>query len=236
MGPPGLHDVRELLGLAGEGGGEVLERGDQIAGHGGGGGDVDGGGEDVVGRLRGVDMIIGMHVTAEPLGGERGQDLVGVHVGRGAGPGLEDIDGEVLVPVPARDLLGGVLDRRGDVLVEHPQLGVHLRRGTLDARERLDVRPLDALAGDGEVLHGPLRLGTPLGVGGDAYFTHGVVLDAVFAHTRYSDRGEAYVPAPLPPFRVDRPQPVRRVRTRPFGSPGSTSGCVNRTGLSSDRA
>lgn len=178
MGPSGLHDIGELLGLAGEGRGEMVESGDQVPGDGGGGGDVDGGGEDVVGRLGGVDVVVGVHVTAEPLGRERRDDLVGVHVGRGAGPGLEDVDGEVRVPVPAGHLVGCLLDRLRDVLVEHAQPRVHLRGRSLDPGEGLDVRPFDPLPGDGEVLHGPLGLGPPPGVHRDTDLAHGVVLDA----------------------------------------------------------
>src|SRR5690606_14343374 len=85
VGAAGLDDVGELLGLAFQGAGEGVERGQQVADHGGGGGDVDGGGEDVVGRLRGVDVVVRVHRPAQDRAGDVGDDLVGVHVRRRAG-------------------------------------------------------------------------------------------------------------------------------------------------------
>ncbi len=194
MGPPGLDDVGELLGLAGQGGGEVLQGRDQVLGDGGGGGDVEGGREDVVGRLRGVDVVVGVHVPAQPLARQGRDDLVGVHVGRGPGAGLEHVDGEVLVPLSPGDLGRGLLDGLGDLLVDHTELRVHLGGGTLDVGEGLDVGAFETLTRDGEVLDGALGLRAPLGGGGDADLAHGVVLDAVVAHGSYSDRARGVVP------------------------------------------
>ena len=42
-------------------------------------------------------MIIGMYVAAEPLGRERGDDFVGVHVRRGPGLALDDVADELVV-------------------------------------------------------------------------------------------------------------------------------------------
>src|SRR5690606_42159794 len=112
-------DVGELLGLAFQGAGEGVERGQQVADHGGGGGDVDGGGEDVVGRLRGVDVVVRVHRPAQDRAGDVGDDVVGVHVRRPSGAGLEHVDREVLVVLPGDDLLGRLGDRLCEVLLEH---------------------------------------------------------------------------------------------------------------------
>ncbi|MGY3680073.1 hypothetical protein ACVWXU_003696 [Streptomyces sp. TE33382] len=124
-------------------------------------------------------MVVGVDLTAQALGGERGDDLVGVHVGRGAGARLEHVDGEVLVPPAPGDLRRGLPDRSGDVRVQHPELRVDLGGGRLDPGQGLDVGALQPLSGDREVLHGPLGLGTPLGVRRDPHLTHRIVLDAV---------------------------------------------------------
>ena len=113
-------------------------------------------------------------------GGERGDHLVGVHVRRRAGSGLEDVDRELVVvagrprpaPRPRRD-------RLGQILVENAELGVDLRRGPLDLGQRPDVRRLQATPGDREVLHGPLRLGPPQRVRRDPDLAHRVAFDAV---------------------------------------------------------
>src|SRR6478735_2397165 len=83
----------------------------------------------------------------------------------------------MFVVVPAvRDLTG----RRGDgtraPLVEHPELGVDLGGGGLEARQRVDDARRDRLAADREVLDGPRRLGTPQRVGGHLDVAHRVVL------------------------------------------------------------
>ncbi|GAA3086471.1 hypothetical protein GCM10020254_33630 [Streptomyces goshikiensis] len=184
MRAAGLDHLGELGGLALQGGREVLQGRDQLAGDGGRRGDVDGGREHVVGALRGIDVVVGVDLAAEPLGGQGGDHLVDVHVGRGPGARLEHVDGEVLVPAALGDLGGGGADRLGEVLVHHTQARVHRGGRALDAGEGLDVGALQALPGDGEVLHGALGLGPPLGVRGDPYLSHRVVLDPVGAGGR----------------------------------------------------
>ncbi len=78
---PGLHDLGELDALALQRRGQMGKRGDEVVDDRLRRGDMDRGGEHVIGRLRGVDVVVGVHRPAEPLGGERRQHLVGVHVG-----------------------------------------------------------------------------------------------------------------------------------------------------------
>ena len=89
--------------------------------------------EDVVGRLRRVDVVVGVHVAPEATRGEGRDDLVRVHVGRRARSGLEDVDRELVVVVAARDLGRGVVDRVGEVRVEDAELSVGDGAGALDA-------------------------------------------------------------------------------------------------------
>src|SRR5439155_10492130 len=83
-------------------------------------GHVNGGGEHVVGGLPHVDVVVGVDrlllveaIAAGQLDGAVADDLVGVHVGRGAGAGLIDVDGELIVVLPGGDLAGGPQDRLG---------------------------------------------------------------------------------------------------------------------------
>ena len=179
----GLHDVLELDGLALQRLGQVAEGRDQVVDQGGRGGDVDRRGEDVVGGLRGVDVVVRVdHLVAagglEGAGGELGDDLVGVHVRGRAGAGLEDVDREVAVVLAGGNLVGGVGNRLGELAVEHSQFCVGLGGGLLDPGEGLDVGALQGLAGDREVLDCTLRLGAVQGVHGDADFAHRVVFNA----------------------------------------------------------
>ena len=151
---PRLDDVLEALGLARERALELLERGQQLVGRTIERREVHGAGEHVVGGLAHVDVVVGVHAVA----GQRGEDLVGVHVRRGARAGLEDVDRELRVVVAGGHLVARARDRVGELGVELAQVGVRPGRGALDAPEPVDDRGGDRLAGDGEVVDGLLRL------------------------------------------------------------------------------
>ena len=110
--------------MALEGGLELLERGQQVVLGLVQRGEMDGRREHVVGGLAHVDVVVGVGAVA----GEVGDDLVGVHVRRGARAGLEDVDRELVVELAGGDAVGGGGDPLGEVGVEQPQLGVDARR------------------------------------------------------------------------------------------------------------
>ena len=172
-----LHQAGELGGLRLEGGGQHVDRGQQLLADRDGGGDVDRGREGVVGGLGGVDVVVGMYV-APSASDQRSDHLVGVHVGGGAGPGLEDVDRERVVVTALGDRARGRDDRLGLVGREDAEVEVGLGGGSLHMADRMDQRRLDRRARDGEVLHGPLGLGTPQRVLRNPDLSHGVVLDA----------------------------------------------------------
>ena len=70
--------------------------------------DVHRGGEGVVGGLGHVDVVVGVQqLFAGDLIAAVGDDLVGVHVRLGAAAGLPDDEGEVVIQLPADDLVAG---------------------------------------------------------------------------------------------------------------------------------
>ena len=104
-----LDDVVPLLRLVAQRRCKPFQGGQQFLGNGLARGHVDGGGEHVVGRLPHVDVIVGMDrlllveaIAAGQLDGPIADDLVGVHVGRGAGAGLVDVDGKLVVELARR--------------------------------------------------------------------------------------------------------------------------------------
>ena len=112
-----------------------------------------------------------------------GDDLVGVHVGLGAGAGLPHHQREVLVEGAAHDLVAGLGDG-GKLLVGH-LLGlegvVGDGGGLFQHAEGMGDLPghgLDAHA-DQEILVGTLGLRAPVLVGGHFDLAHGIVFDAV---------------------------------------------------------
>ena len=157
VGPAGLDVVGELVALAVQGGDERVDGGQQV--HRGllERGEVDGGWEDVVGRLTHVDVVVRVGAVA----GEVGDHLVGVHVRGGAGAGLEDVDGELVVVLAAPDRVAGGGDPLGVIGVEQPELGVGPRRLGLDPAEPVDDRGGHGMPGDGEVRHRLVGLTSP---------------------------------------------------------------------------
>src|ERR1700758_2636665 len=78
-------------------------------------GNVDGGGNDVVAGLAAIDVVVRMNrfvaaFAAEDFDGAIGDHFVGVHVGRGAGTGLENVHHELRVPFAVDHLLRRLLD------------------------------------------------------------------------------------------------------------------------------
>src|SRR5277367_3039237 len=108
----------------------MRESGEQIFLDAHGGGDVHGGGDHVVGALLHVDVIVGMDgvfaaaFTGGELVGAAGDDLVGVHVGAGAGAGLENVDDELGVELAVDDFGGGGLDEVAFFGVDEAELRI----------------------------------------------------------------------------------------------------------------
>jgi hypothetical protein len=111
--PPGLDHGVELDGFVSEGVTQLVERWQEVALDGDEGGEVDGCRDNVVGGLAAVDVVVGVdgvlgaELSAQDLHGPVGDDLVGVHVGRGPRAGLEDVQHELVVQSSLYDLLGG---------------------------------------------------------------------------------------------------------------------------------
>jgi hypothetical protein len=123
VGAADLDDLVESLLLLVHGILEALQGREELLLELENGGNVHGGGEGVVGRgghvdvVVGVDGLLGAHVAAQHLDGAVGDDLVGVHVGLGAGTGLPDDQREVFVELAGCDLGGGLLDGLTDLCV-----------------------------------------------------------------------------------------------------------------------
>ena len=158
-----------------------------------------GGGDVVVRRLPPVDAVVGMdgpvdaaRTAAEQLVGAVGEDLVGVHVVRGAGAGLEGVDPELVAVGAAQDFVGGAHDDPGLVGPKQPELAIDLRGGLLDEHDAVDQLGPRRQPRDGEVLYGALGLNAVQGVLRHLLVAQRVVLKA---HDLSPLRGPA-----APPF------------------------------------
>ncbi len=143
-------------------------------------GDVDRRGDDVVGGLAPVDVVVGVNrcVGAQGLSqqfvGPVGDDLVGVHVPAGAAAGLKDVNGVVAVPLPLGYLRGGLDDGIGESGVHQAEASVDDSGVFLDEPQGADHGDGDARRADPEVLYRPLGLGAPVGPSGYLNLSHRV--------------------------------------------------------------
>ena len=188
MGPPGLEDPVELLRPGLQGGPQPYQVRQEGLPDGREGGEVRDRGDHVVGGLApvdvvvGVDRVLGPPGAAEQLAGPVGDDLVGVHVRRGAGSRLEHVDHELVVVSAGDHLLGGDPDGAGELGGEQVELLVGLGGRPLDQAEGPDEPVAEAPGGDGEVLDGALGLGAVVGGGGDLHLPHRVLLHPGLPH------------------------------------------------------
>ncbi len=127
LGAAHLDDVLEFLGLRLEG--HAQHRHGLAQPHDAGiGGELERRRIDVVGALAHVDVFVGWQEMIVALGPAQqfqravGDDLVGVHVGRGAGAALDHVDHELVVQPARPDFLGGGDDGVGPRLVQKPSI------------------------------------------------------------------------------------------------------------------
>ncbi|MNC43700.1 hypothetical protein D3C75_925750 [compost metagenome] len=107
--------------------------------------------------------------VAHGFQGDVGDHLVGVHVGRGAGPALDHVDHELLVEIAADDPCAGFADRRVLGRAEVAQLAVGVGGCLLDHGQGGDELGVvrQRHAGQAEVLHRTQGLDAVVGLGGD---------------------------------------------------------------------
>ncbi len=144
---------------------------------------VNGRRNGVVAGLAAVDVVVGMDqfaaaLAAEQFAGPVGDDLVGVHIGRGARAGLENIQHELPVPLAVNDFLRGLGDGLGQFGIQVAQFLVGQRRVFLDQSQRPDEPPRKAQVADGKVLHRARGLRAVISGGGHLHRSHGIGLGA----------------------------------------------------------
>src|SRR5207237_7862100 len=106
--------------------------------------------------------------------------FIGVHVGLGAGPGLEHGQREFLIAPPVDYFLRRAYNQRGLLRRQHSMLGVGQRRALFDDAERPyhGPAPPEASAAAWEILQTTLRLRSPETIPRHLDFSEPVPLDA----------------------------------------------------------
>ena len=122
------------------------------------GGQPHGRGDHVVGALRHVDVIVGVHRLVGAAGGTEDlvrpvrEHLITVHVVAGARTRLVDIHDELVPVLAGENLIGRLHDGVGQARLEPAGLLVHQSRRALDPHDRIDECGKRAQARDREVL------------------------------------------------------------------------------------
>ncbi|TLD45591.1 MAG: hypothetical protein FAZ92_02127 [Accumulibacter sp.] len=141
---------------------------------------------DVVGRLAVIDVIIRIEILIlalampEALQRQIGDDLVGIHVGRGTGTALDEVGDELIAQFAGDQAVTGAGNGIGETRIEHAEVAVGQRCRLLDIAESLDEIRLGRHrdAGNVEVLLAAQRLHTVVGVVRQFLLAQKVLLDS----------------------------------------------------------
>ena len=129
----------------------------------------------------GAELVLALLVPHE-FQGAIGDDLVGVHVHRGAGAALHHIYRELVPQFTGHNFLAGCHNGIGNLGVQHAQLRVGGRRGHLHIGHGNDVLRIVAhpRVGNFIVVKSPLGLYAVISVDGNLKFADKVALDPEF--------------------------------------------------------
>ncbi len=147
-------------------------------------GDMHCGRERVVRRLAHIDVIVGMNrllgaeFAAEHLVGAVGDHLIEIHIGLGAGAGLPDDKGKMIVELAVDHLARGASDGAGAALVDQSQFAIGFGGRQLDDAERANDVHRHPVMADAEILPGAFGLRAPVAIGGNLDRTEAVGLGA----------------------------------------------------------
>ena len=139
--------------------------------------------EGIVRRLAHIDVVIGVngfftaHFAAENFDGAVGNNLVRVHVGLRARPGLPDDQRKLTGQRAVDNIIGGLNNRLTQFGVKDGELHVGLRRRFFLDAEGADEGARHTFVTDAEILDRALCLRAPVAVAGDADFTEGIGFD-----------------------------------------------------------
>lgn len=145
----------------------------------GGGVGVVGGLGFVHGVVRVDDLVFAARVVAEFQCSVR-DDLIDVHVGRGACAALQHVDGELVVELACDHVGAGAVDEFGLVGVDASEFAVGACAGEFHGSISVDDFRVVAYsdAGDGEIVDGAKRVDAPVDVGRHCCGADAVMLDS----------------------------------------------------------
>ena len=133
------------------------------------GGDMHGCREAVVGALRAVDVVVGVHrcfattAVAGQFIGAPSDHFINIHIALRTAAGLPDHQGKLLIMLTGQDFIGGLLNQSGQICGQFTDTLINPRRSFLDQRQGMSHWQGHALLADGEVDQRALSLCAPVG-------------------------------------------------------------------------
>ena len=124
--------------------------------------------ETVIRTLAAIDVVVGVDgflaalLAAQNFNGAVRDDLVGIHIGLGAGTGLPDHQGEFGIPCAVGDFAGGLGDGVAQAGIQLAQFHIHLRRRLFQNTQGADQRHRHGFAADFEILQTARGLRAPI--------------------------------------------------------------------------
>src|SRR6185295_5132181 len=126
-----------------------------------------------------------------------GEHLVGVHVVRGTGAGLVDVDDELIAECTGKNFVGRLDNSVTDLRIEAAERDVRLRRCFLDQDGGGDEVGGCAQTADRKVLGGARRLDAVIGISRNLVLAKGIALGAEFhVFPSYPARLATHLPSP----------------------------------------
>ena len=146
---------------------------------------MNGSGDDIVARLSSINMVIRVHwrlathFTPQNFNGTIGNDLVGIHIGGGAGPCLKNIHRKLFIQLALCRLGSCLDDGSGHLLGEKAQFEIHPSRSPFYQTHSANEFPRKPETTNGEILHRSLGLGPIIGYCRNLYLTHGITFNSI---------------------------------------------------------
>ena len=190
MGAADLQDIRPFRRPWRDAVAQALDLRDQPAGDGERRRHVHGGRKGVVGGLRGVGVVVGMHRRLLPSARSRklaaavGDHLVDVHVELRAAAADPDRKRKLFGVTPAQNFVADGLDQPGFFAVELAERGIGAGAGLFQQRIGLDHFRRHLFAANGEIFTRALRLRAPKPVCGRADLAQRILFDPEVVHGR----------------------------------------------------
>ena len=148
-------------------------------------GHLSGGGNDVIGGLAAVHMVIGVYdgviafLSSAEFNGAIGDYLIGVHVDGGSCPSLDRIYNKILSVLPFQNFVAGFYNGVRTFPVEKVHLTVGDGRRFFDTGKAVYDFRMHCQTGDGKVFGCAKRLDAIVDVPGNLFFPDGIFFFSV---------------------------------------------------------